>query len=93
MSTGTQFFVVTIYEFVGDLEFPHRTLCSGPDELSVENAVHEGMRTFRGEGEEGEEGLWDYGETLGRFEHIEQIPNALAGEILERGILPHWIEL
>lgn len=92
MNVETKFFVVTIYEHVGDMEFSHQTICSGTDQLSVESAIHEGMRTFRGEGEEQDEGFWDYGETLGRFEHIEQIPNELAGEILERDILPHWIE-
>ena len=84
---------MTICEYVGEMEFPHKAICSGEDDQSVESAVREAMLTFRGEGEETEEGMWDYGETMAVIDMIDPIPKELAGEILGQGILPHWIEL
>lgn len=93
MAHDTNFFIITICQYVEEMAFPLQTLCSGPDVDGVDKAVREGMATLRGEGYEQEDGFWDYGGVMAEYESIEPIPSDLAVDMLERGILTHWIEL
>jgi len=88
MTEPQLYFVVTILEEVGDLEFAHKTLAIGETEAAVEKAVWEAMPKFRGEGEETSEGCWDYGGVMASLESIRQIPSDLGQQLLYHDILP-----
>jgi len=88
MTEPQLYFVVTILEEVGDLQFEHKTLAIGETESAVEKAVWEAMPTFRGKGYETSGGCWDSGGVMASLESIKQIPSDLGQQLLYHDVLP-----
>lgn len=87
-----QFFTVSIMEYVGDMEFPKKTICAAPSLREIWQSLDEKMASYRGDGVFIKESdMWDYGETMACINDVQLMDRNVVKYALMHNLMTLWI--